>query len=150
MENNILIDISDLLSLMLAGNFTFTAKSLTTGEYYTYQVVKDKENEVINLHTWDIYPDVGKLILRDDKIEYDIMAHNINELSVKVFTVIFNFMKEDKHHPKLELYRSIKCARCGRKLTTPESIEKGIGPECEKENLILMNQLDLIQQQNKK
>lgn len=23
-----------------------------------------------------------------------------------------------------------KCCRCGRKLTTPESIERGIGPEC--------------------
>jgi hypothetical protein len=25
-----------------------------------------------------------------------------------------------------------KCCRCGRTLTTPESIERGIGPECVK------------------
>ena len=25
-----------------------------------------------------------------------------------------------------------KCCRCGRKLTTPESIDRGIGPECAK------------------
>lgn len=30
------------------------------------------------------------------------------------------------------LYRSTRCIRCRNRLTTPESIAKGIGPECEK------------------
>lgn len=32
-----------------------------------------------------------------------------------------------------QLYHEGKCGRCGRKLTTPESIETGIGPECLKQ-----------------
>lgn len=31
---------------------------------------------------------------------------------------------------QVELHHCGKCARCGRKLTTPESIARGIGPEC--------------------
>lgn len=30
----------------------------------------------------------------------------------------------------LELFLTKNCLRCNRKLTTPESIERGIGPEC--------------------
>lgn len=30
------------------------------------------------------------------------------------------------------LHHAGKCGRCGRKLTTPRSIETGLGPECEK------------------
>src|ERR1019366_4832357 len=32
----------------------------------------------------------------------------------------------------LEVWHEGKCGRCGRKLTVPESIERGIGPECER------------------
>lgn len=36
------------------------------------------------------------------------------------------------------VHNSINCRRCGRKLTDPESIAKGIGPVCEgKEELEL-------------
>ncbi len=31
---------------------------------------------------------------------------------------------------KVEFWHEGKCARCGRKLTTPESIQRGLGPEC--------------------
>lgn len=32
----------------------------------------------------------------------------------------------------VEIFHEWKCCRCGRKLTTPESIKDGIGPECAK------------------
>jgi hypothetical protein len=32
--------------------------------------------------------------------------------------------------PGLEIWHDGRCARCGRKLTTPESLTDGIGPEC--------------------
>ena len=32
--------------------------------------------------------------------------------------------------PHAEVWHAGKCARCGRKLTTPESIERGFGPVC--------------------
>lgn len=32
--------------------------------------------------------------------------------------------------PHVEIFHAGKCGRCGRKLTVPESIEIGLGPEC--------------------
>jgi hypothetical protein len=32
--------------------------------------------------------------------------------------------------PKIEIWHSGRCGRCGKKLTVPESIERGIGPDC--------------------
>lgn len=32
--------------------------------------------------------------------------------------------------PKLSVYHEGRCGACGRRLTTPESVELGIGPEC--------------------
>lgn len=144
-QNNILIDIKDLLTLLIAGNFTFTVKSLRTGHHYTYQVVRNNEYEDM---VWNIFPDVGKLVMRDNRIEYDIPANRINEDSVKVFTVVFNLMKLNRPHPQMEIYRSIKCAKCGRKLTDPISLERGIGTECWKETVKLLTELDIIQKQN--
>jgi hypothetical protein len=34
----------------------------------------------------------------------------------------------------LEIHYSANCCKCNRKLTTPESIAMGIGPECAKRN----------------
>lgn len=34
---------------------------------------------------------------------------------------------------KLDVYHAGKCARCGRLLSRPDSIELGVGPECAKE-----------------
>lgn len=34
--------------------------------------------------------------------------------------------------PECEVWHEGRCGRCGRKLTVPESIETGIGPDCAK------------------
>jgi hypothetical protein len=36
------------------------------------------------------------------------------------------------HHPGVEVSEHDYCGRCGRELTDPDSIELGIGPECER------------------
>ena len=43
----------------------------------------------------------------------------------------FLFNHIDDVPDNLRVYHEGKCCRCGRTLTTPESIKKGIGPECE-------------------
>lgn len=40
------------------------------------------------------------------------------------------FSGQDFDHPGLELLVEKRCIRCNRRLTTPESIKAGIGPEC--------------------
>ncbi len=40
------------------------------------------------------------------------------------------FSGQEFDHPGLELLVEQRCLRCNRRLTTPESIKAGIGPEC--------------------
>lgn len=51
--------------------------------------------------------------------------------SVKAFEYIFSrTMKELPLHQDVEIWHNGKCAKCGHKLTVPESIKSGIGPKC--------------------
>jgi hypothetical protein len=47
--------------------------------------------------------------------------------SVKAFRFFF---ESNRLHPELVVRHEGKCGRCGRTLTVPESIDRGIGPEC--------------------
>lgn len=42
----------------------------------------------------------------------------------------FEWFLTHLNSPQVELHHCGKCGRCGRKLTNPESIARGIGPEC--------------------
>jgi len=42
------------------------------------------------------------------------------------------FMNDNVNYPGVELLVEKKCIICNRRLTTPESIKAGIGPECAK------------------
>ena len=51
--------------------------------------------------------------------------------SYKAFVWLFVNMKHEQILDKCVLiYNSGKCAKCGRTLTDPESIERGLGSEC--------------------
>lgn len=52
--------------------------------------------------------------------------------SVKAFGFVFRNLTQGVIHPEVQIWHEGKCCRCGRKLTTPESLERGIGPECAK------------------
>lgn len=43
-----------------------------------------------------------------------------------------DFRSHDGHKHKYEILLSRRCIRCDRRLTTPESLEAGVGPECRK------------------
>ncbi len=50
----------------------------------------------------------------------------------KAFAWFMDFVRELRPLPAgAEFWHEGKCCRCGRKLTVPESIEKGIGPICD-------------------
>jgi len=52
-------------------------------------------------------------------------------LSYKGFDWFFKMLKFNVALPEyVQVYHEGRCGRCGRKLTTPASIEAGFGPEC--------------------
>jgi len=44
----------------------------------------------------------------------------------------FEWFEKHPEHPALQVLLSRPCGRCGRTLTTPESVLRGLGPECAK------------------
>lgn len=43
---------------------------------------------------------------------------------------VHNVIQLEREPGALEIWHEGRCGRCGRKLTVPESIAAGIGPEC--------------------
>ena len=118
----------------LAGNATFTVTSVKTGTRFTYKVrqpnpeaphfVKvltgsDNENSYTFLGT--IFSDGTFRHGKKSPIGPDAP-------SSKAFSYVWTHL--DELTGKVEIHHEGKCCRCGRKLTVPESIESGIGPEC--------------------
>lgn len=127
LENN------DIKTFIFAGNAIFTITNTNTGNRFTYKVRKSKDNEIYF---------VSVLTGSDNTNDYSFIGYIKNGLfnsskksritsdstSFKVFNwLIFNL---NKIPSIVQVFHEGKCGRCGRKLTTPESIQRGLGPEC--------------------
>jgi len=135
---------SNALALMTAGNATITAKSVATGNHFTYKIQKPKTNSgpkdvffvkvLTGNNNMSDYTFFGT-VFRDTNGTYEYRHGRHARIttdapSVRGFLFILNHLKDNKKINGLELYHEGKCCKCGRKLTTPESIERGVGPEC--------------------
>lgn len=125
----------DVISFVTAGNATLTLESGVTGVRYTYRVTKSEDGRC-----WFV-----GLMQGNDNEKYNYIAYFRRDMILRSsskarlpFTstpvVAFDFfLKNLRHLPSnLNVYHSCKCGRCGRTLTTPDSILHGIGPECRK------------------
>ena len=50
--------------------------------------------------------------------------------SARAFRWIWSRFVSDKDFAPAEFWHEGRCGRCGRKLTVPASIERGLGPVC--------------------
>ncbi len=121
----------------LAGNATFTARSKKTGAHLTFKIQKGKKEgapHFVNVMTGTCnendFETLGTIF---DGRTY---VHNRNRSrispdapSAKAFAYVWAHIERESV-PGVEIMHAGACCRCGRKLTNPESIESGIGPEC--------------------
>lgn len=126
---------------VLGGNATFTIQSNVTGNRFTYKARADKNSPN------RVY--VSVLTGADNESSYSylgtIFQHNeahavyhhgkksrisSDANSARAFDWFWRHAKELPDSVKF--LKSGKCCRCGRTLTTPESISVGYGPECAK------------------
>lgn len=110
---------------ILAGNAYFTLRSEKTGTRYTYAVSK-ADAEPGKPEVWF----VGLLTGPDNTGDYSylgISRMNADSLPVKAFTWTWEHLG-NLHG--VEVWHEGRCGRCGRRLTVPESIQQGFGPEC--------------------
>jgi len=124
-----------------AGNATFTISSRKTDAHFTYKVSKAKDKDTL----WF----VALLTGPDNDSDYTYLgvvrdrfggrAFQLTKKSrfsedvacVKAFQFFMKKIMENTELPEcLEFRHEGHCGKCGRTLTVPESIDRGIGPEC--------------------
>ena len=138
--------VEDILTFILGGKAIFTMVNTLTGTRFTYKVKRKKvpndKFHQTNQPYWvkvltgnnneTDYTFVGT-IWKEPTVHY---AHGRNSAittnapSVKGLQWLINNLTTYQWNTNIEVWHEGCCARCGRLLTVPESIESGFGPEC--------------------
>ena len=122
---------------MLAGNAHVTFQSLKTDVRYTYRVVAAKDSTSSVSHFVHV-------LTGPDSYEYLGCIYGSRSwghgrksriapgaASAKAFAWCWARLAIDHRMPgTLAVYHEGRCGKCGRRLTTPESIQTGLGPVC--------------------
>lgn len=124
---------------VLAGNAIITLQSGQTGKHFTYKITRDRKQDTLytirllygadNTHD---YAYIG-CYYSNTKV-FHLIPLYLSRLefarppAIRAITYFFNRIDNIPHN--LYVYHHCRCGRCGRLLTTPESIERGYGPEC--------------------
>lgn len=125
-----------IASYVKAGKAKFTIVSTATKTRFTFEVEKLKGTELFFVKVLSgpdnitDYQFIGT-IFRDNCFRYSRKSRVGSEAkSVKAFEW---FWRNASGLPTAcEFLKSRACCRCGRPLTTPESLSLGYGPECAK------------------
>lgn len=137
--SNKIKNITDARNFLFGGKSTFTIVSGKTDKRYTFKVNqlkgRDKNNPffVSFLNGGDeSYQFIGTIF--DKKNYRHSKKSKVSKDSVvgKTANWIVNILNNQnvKMFDQIEFWHEGKCCRCGRKLTTPESISSGVGPVC--------------------
>jgi hypothetical protein len=137
------------LAYMFGGKATVTLRSLSSGTRYTFKLVAPRaEKEALKAGKCDHF-NVSFLFGQDNVNDYRYLGQvrgnkfsltpasrnaGYNEQTPAYIAFQYAFSKLVADIPpadaKFEVWHEGKCGRCGRKLTVPESISTGFGPEC--------------------
>jgi hypothetical protein len=133
------MDFDGFRRFALAGNATFTVVSLT-GNRFTYRVRASKKDAAIRFvslltgsNNETNYSFLGVLIPTQSEPLY--RHANRSDISpdapgAKGFAWFWERIAQGRLPSNVTVHHEGRCGRCGRKLTVPESIASGLGPEC--------------------
>jgi hypothetical protein len=132
----------DIKTYMLAGHAKLTLTSERTGARYTYKIDRAKDRDSGEpKNVWF----VSLLTGQDNTSDYNYMGMLNADGSFRTtaksrlpadskpvlgFAYLVNNLMADRMPPQMEVRHEGTCGRCGRALTVPESVDRGIGPEC--------------------
>lgn len=126
-------------AFILAGNCLVTIESGTTYKHFTYKIKQSSKVEGLYF--------VKQLRNKDNTKDYTYVgcyyATSGIFVAVKPYkerhsstwpsglrAIYYTLLHLNKLPDNLHVYHEGRCGRCGRLLTTPESIKRGLGPEC--------------------
>jgi hypothetical protein len=126
---------------ILGGKAIFTLRSRTSGSHFTYKVSEAAKRNPNDLPFYFVNVLTGP----DNTSNYCYLGYIKNGQffhggakakiskdapSFIAFDWSFRSIVVGKIPTTLEIWHEGRCAKCGRKLTVPESIASGFGPEC--------------------
>lgn len=131
------------IEFMLAGDAYVTFQSRKTGTRFTYRVESAHGDGAFRLSRATHF--VSVLVGPDNGRNYKYLGtifdrrtyghgkkSKIDQLafSAVAFAWVWRKLTRDEMHPELGVWHEGRCGRCGRRLTTPESVASGLGPTC--------------------
>lgn len=129
-------EVSDPLAFVTGGKAFFTLRSVKTGVRYTYRVTQnEKGGWFVSLldgpDNWSNYKYIGFIGQSDRRFRVTAKSTlPATSTPVRAFTWTWERLSSGRSIEGVEVWHEGKCGRCGRKLTVPESIQTGFGPEC--------------------
>lgn len=118
---------------ILGGNARFTLVSPKSGLRITYRVEKAENNPELYFVSVLVGPDntrdyayLGTLTERGGFKHGSKSKISRDAPSTKAFA----WLSDNLYDPRVEVWHLGKCSRCGRDLTDPASIQRGLGPVC--------------------
>ena len=139
-EPTAMIDPDAIARFVRGGNAHFTIRSKRTGTRFTYRARATDRGDayfvsvLTGSDNTSHYTYMGLLICNPDtppvftrtrasKVEEDAPCY-------KAFVWFYRNIAAQQSMQELEFWHEGRCGRCARKLTVPESIASGFGPEC--------------------
>lgn len=138
------IGLSELKNFLFAGTAIFTTVNEQTGNRFTFRIRKagwgtlNVQSDIFYVSVLTgsdnntCYTFLGTFFIKGG-VYYHSQKSKIgcNSGSNKVADWFFNqYLKNPNRYLTIKNYHSGKCGKCGKKLTTPESIKSGLGPHC--------------------
>ena len=149
------LTVAQFRNFIFAGRSVFTLENRESGKYITFKVKEVKKQGKVIPGQFSIQCKA----LGDGNYGYEFMGFmntirkefrprflGIKEhVGFKTFIwILQNFERLEDFGDKMHMYHEGACCKCGMPLTTPESIEKGIGPICEER--VLSKSIELMKE----
>jgi hypothetical protein len=129
----------DAKAFVMAGDAVFTLASVATGRRYTYRMAQ-AEPQADKAAMWfvqlltgpdntDDYTYLGIVVGGEFKTtkKSKMTADSLPCLAI-AWTI--RRLAAGKGLDQVEVWHAGRCGRCGRRLTVPESVATGLGPDC--------------------
>jgi hypothetical protein len=129
----------DMLAFALAGNATFTLEGRTRRFTYRVRLEPDKRqlffvSVLTGADNENAYAYLGTVANTPSHLFSHGRKSRITRdaPSARAFRWFWYALTSGnaEHLDQMHFWHEGRCGRCGRKLTVPESLERGIGPEC--------------------
>lgn len=126
---------SNVRAFALGGNATLTLESVKTGARYTYKIKASDDGKLSFVQVLtgsdneDGFAYLG--LIRAERYSRGVKSKiGADAPSARAFAWAWEHIAAGSIPPALNVWHEGRCARCNRKLTVPESIASGFGPEC--------------------